>query len=86
MLKNAVLRPPSWWCHFLLLLYNLTIYIGPVTYLLPTYAILLPEKYYLKNILVFHIGLYVDIGVDIDSSLKDKKVFTYFDFFSNPPR
>ena len=49
--------------------------------LLTTYALLLPEKYYLKNILVFHIGLYVDIGVDIDSSLEDKKVFTYFDFF-----
>ena len=50
----------------------------------PTIRHTTPGKILPKNILVFHIGLYVDIGVDIDSSLKDKKVFTYFDFFSNP--
>ena len=62
----------------MLLLYNPTIYIGPpVTYYTPGK---IPKP---KNILVFYIGLYVDIvGVDIDSSLEDKKVFTYFDFFS----
>ena len=80
MLKNAVilLLGGATFCYC----YIIRQYI--LVQLLTTYAILLPENTTEKNILLFHIGLYVDIGVDIDSSLEDKKVFTYFDFFSNP--